>query len=459
MENIQLDTDRARIDPPYFLKKLTNLKPHNGQKTTLLALEEYKKIIVKAGRRWGKTIVNEGAGTWFPYTHPGTRTGYFAPEWDQCEVFMEGIYDIIRDSVLNYSLVEDKKLSFKLSNGSSLITKTANISSQSGRGRGFDLGIVDESAFIPDVTMAAIRPTFLVGMGYEIHSSNPAGHNHFYKDYNGGIFHPISFKSIDNPMVNKKDILAEKKILPSFQFRQEYEAEFIEDEFNVFPIKLIEKAQIRGVQRNLKWLTEGIEGKEYYGGIDYGRTQDKTVIGVLEHDHPKINLVYLKEIKKDIAPEKFWTTVTQESVDVALAFKIKKFCCDQTSIGDAPTLDLKRTLAEKNIPSIVEGIQFSNQTKNSRDGIVNGLITQFERPHLAFPHDPALISQLQNVRRSITARPTKDIISTFSLTGLDRVTALALAVKAVPLFSQGIFYVRTNELQGHNYERGVTKIY
>ena len=99
--------------------------------------------------------------------------------------------------------------------------------------------------------------------------------------------------------------------------------------------------------------------------------------------------------------------------------------------------------------------------KNARDGLVNALLLQFERNYIASPPYPELMKQLTGVRRTITIRPTKDITSTYSLSGLDHVTALALAVKAIPLYSKGIFYVKTNKrpIDLNKAQSGVLKVY
>lgn len=446
MKKLTVDKERAFNDPVYFLEKFTSLKLSEGQKKVLRSLAKYHRIIVKAGRRWGKTKTAAAATIWFMYTRPGSKVGYFSPSWDQCEVFMdEEIYGkILAGTLLEESFYDPKKFSLVISNKSKLVAKTANISSQSGRGHGFDFIIPDESAFIPDEVMAAIRPTRLVGKAWEMQLSNPCGHNHFYRDFKSKIFKPFSFRTVENPLVDKQELKKEKEIMTDLEFKQEYEAEFIEDEFSVFPNKLIDAARSLGMERNVEFLSRGKEDHFYYGGLDLGRKQDKSVISVVDHQHPFVDLVYKKEIRNDHT-DAYWTKVLDEAEEVTRAFKLKVWDVDQTAIGDMPTLTLKQNFVEKNIPCIVNGIIFSSSMKNSRDGLVNSLLLQFERNYLALPHYPELIKQLKNVRRKVVIRPTKDVISTFSLRGLDHVTALALAVRAVPFYTPMFLHVRTNQ--------------
>lgn len=445
MEKIIVDKDKAFDDPVYFIEKFTSLKLAPGQKEVLRALPECKRIIVKAGRRWGKTSLGGAAAVWFLWTRPNVKVGYFSPSWDQCQIFMDEVYNkILNGSLLYGSVTNALKFSLDVSNGSKLIAKTANLASQSGRGHGFDFIIPDESAFIPDEVMAAIRPTRLVGKSWELQMSNPCGHNHFYHDFNSKMFKQFSFKSIDNPMVDKKELAMQKELMTDFQFKQEFEAEFIDDEFSVFPQKLIDDSLLLGLARNVKFLDKGLDDHNYYMGVDLGRKQDKSVIIIVDHLHPFVDLVFYKEIKNDFS-EAYWTKVLDEIENAVRIFKVKALNIDQTSIGDKPTLDLKQTFREKNIPCVINGVIFSSNMKNSRDGLVNSLLMQFERNFIAIPHYPVLIKQLKNVRRKIIIKPTREITSTFSLTGLDHVTALALAVQAVPLFAPSLIYAKTNE--------------
>ena len=443
MEKLTVDRNRAFSDPIYFHKKFTKMKFSPGQENVLRALWKHHRVLVKAGRRFGKTVTGAGATEAFAWTRGGMKVGYFAPSWDQCEIFMEEIYKNTDGTLLEGSFEEKKKFSFLLSNKTKVVAKTANISSQSGRGHGFDFIIPDESAFIPDEVMAAIRPTRLVGNSWELQMSNPCGHNHFYRDFNSDVFKTFSFKSIDNPLVSKEQLALEKEIMPSLQYKQEYEGEFIDDEFSIFPNKIIEEASQLGLSRGVKFLNRGIEGHNYYCGIDLGRRHDKSIIVVVDHVHPYLDLVYRKEIINDYT-DKYWVKVLDEIEFACKLFKIKVGHMDQTSIGDMPTLTLRQTFAEKNIPSIINGRIFSSAMKNSRDGLVNSLLLQFERNYLALPHYPELIKQLKNVRRTVVIRPTRDVTATYSLTGLDHVTALALAVEATPFFGPSFFHVKAN---------------
>jgi phage FluMu gp28-like protein len=435
MQKIEANPEELRNNPIYFHDKITNLKFSPGQTLVMDALKIHKAILVIGGRRFGKTKLHSGISTWFCPTRPEVRYGYFAPEWEQCREFMDMVYSITDDSILNNSIKDRKKLSCTFTNGSAIHTRSVSATSQSGRGKGFDFLGIDESGFIPDELMAAVLPTGLVGEGWELQTSNPANHNHFYRDATNEespfkIFH---FKSTDNPFVNKSVFERMKKQLPSWQFKQEVEAEFIDDEFSAFPSRQIDNSVMLARKRGIEFLDKGLAGHNYYGGVDLGRKRDNSVIVIVDHNPPFIDLVYREVIVPD-GSSRYWDRVLKRIEFLTELFFVKKWKIDQTTLGDKPTLDLQNTFMEKNIQSFIEGFIFSNYSKNSKDGLVNSLILQFERNLLAIPFWEDLLRELKNIRRKVANSPTRDIISTFSLTGFDRVTALALAVSATPIY-------------------------
>ena len=443
MQTLQVDRVKAYNDPIYFHKTfLPKLVFSTKQKEMMVAFAKYHKLFGKFGRRFGKTKLAGFLTEWGTWTRPKLGVGYWAPEWDQCEVFIEGIYNDIDGTILEESIIDKKKFGYDLSNGASVKTKTANIRSQAGRGRGFDWRIVDEEAFIPAELMAAIRPTGFVGDQWEMHLSNSCGHNHFTRAYNRAI-PAVKFRgsTFDNPLVDVKKVREEMEDMTEMEIKQEIYAEEADDDYNAFHTKNIDSAIVLARDRGVEYIDKGIEGHNYYGGLDFGRRKDKSVLRIIDHVPPYIDLVYKEEFRNVDSPT-YWTDVLEKTEYQCKNFFIQKINVDSTQIGDKPTIDLKNSILENNIPTKVEGVYFSNKIKNSRDGLVNSLVLQFERKHVAMPMDITLKKQLMKVRKKIPARPTREIQAVYNLTGLDHVTALSLAVSATPLFAQSFFDVR-----------------
>jgi len=108
-------------------------------------------------------------------------------------------------------------------------------------GLGFKGIVVDEAARIPaDVWHYTIRPTLAQTMGWATLISTPNGRGWFYdlhtrgKDPDETDYQSFHFPSNSNPYFPLAEWEEAKRTMPTDVFRQEYEAEFLEDSAGVF---------------------------------------------------------------------------------------------------------------------------------------------------------------------------------------------------------------------------------
>ena len=109
-------------------------------------------------------------------------------------------------------------------------------------GEGYDGVIVDEAARIPGgVWQMNIRPALADKRGWAIFISTPTGRNWFYDIHKRGKdpaptnqYASFTFTSKDNPYFPPEEWDEAKISTPQDIFRQEYEAEFLEDTAGVF---------------------------------------------------------------------------------------------------------------------------------------------------------------------------------------------------------------------------------
>ncbi len=108
-------------------------------------------------------------------------------------------------------------------------------------GLGFRGILLDEAARIdPDTWHYTIRPTISQTKGWALMISTPRGRNWFYdlftrgKDPEERDYAAFSFPSKANPYFPEAEYEEARRTLPSDVFRQEYEAEFLEDSAGVF---------------------------------------------------------------------------------------------------------------------------------------------------------------------------------------------------------------------------------
>ena len=154
------------------------------------------------------------------------------------------------------------------------------------RGLTCDYGVIDEAAFIPnDAFREAIEPVFLVRGKRVLFISTPKGRNFFYDLYQLGQSpdHPnyIAYRgrSAESPFINNEAIEEARKTLPDKVYKQEYEAEFIDDGGEVFTgLDAITVSQ---------WPKKS--GKVYCG-IDVGRAEDYTVATFIDQQGQIIDI-------------------------------------------------------------------------------------------------------------------------------------------------------------------------
>jgi len=408
-----------------------------------------KRILLAAGRRWGKTTMLAIYSLWDALTEANGKgnIAVFTPSWEQSDIFMDAYREVISyvDPVVRkmFTITENKKSQVTL-NDCQVFTRSATKTSRSirGHGRNVKLLIRDEDAFIPDSMMKVIRPVRISKAAKELVTSTTAGHNHFYKDFNSKVYESYKVTSYDNKYLDKKEIDDEKELLTKSEFAQEYMAEFMDDRYSVFPQVLIDEA----TDFSKQFIESPSENIEYVMGVDLGRRRDATVIVIA---HSELNHIYV-----DLALEihylqdgRYWHNVLKEIEAYIKRFKIRTVHVDQTGIGDKPTEDLRNTLLDQNILCNVKGVDFTRRLKNSKHGLINALLLKFERKEIHFPFCEKLIRQLKNIRFQASEAPSAAMgtYGIFASGGHDDfVAALMLALDALP-DTQEIFYTRSNK--------------
>ena len=186
--------------------------------------------------------------------------------------------------------------------------------------------------------------------------------------------------------------------------------------------KLIEKMYEDG----LKLIEKGKEDRFYVAGVDLGRRRDKSTVYILDVDWPDVTIAYYKEFKIHKKDPRFWVKVIDHIVWLAeKAFPIHKMQLDQTGLGDMPVLEVRRKLAEKSVPCVVEGVDFTHSMKNKWDGLMNSAILKFERYEIHAPFIKTLVVQLKSIRFDTKTMTYKSVGPS-----PDHVMALFLAIRA-----------------------------
>jgi hypothetical protein len=205
---------------------------HSGQHA--LFLQQQRLNAVRCGRRWGKTrflewLAAKGAGN-------GQSVGIFAPEHKQLAEPWDHLRDML-DPIIKSANRNDGTI--KLLSGGKIDFWTLNDNELAGRGREYNLVLIDEAGFTKspqmksEIWFKSIKPTMLTTRGVSWVFSTPNGldpDNFFYAacqepDLGFSSFHaPTS----TNPYVPLDELERERERNHPMVFQQEFLAEFVD---------------------------------------------------------------------------------------------------------------------------------------------------------------------------------------------------------------------------------------
>jgi hypothetical protein len=189
--------------------------------------------VIRCGRRWGKTkdlvtIAGDGAAK-------GKKVGIFTPEhkqlaepFDELREILAPITKSVNSSSGIIRTTTDGKLDFW----------TLNDNDLAGRGREYDIVLIDEAAFTKKTQMLniwkkSIKPTMLTTKGFARVYSTPYGddpENFFWQCCNNPElgFTEFHAPTSSNPYVPEDELEKERLNNHPLVFRQEYLAEFVD---------------------------------------------------------------------------------------------------------------------------------------------------------------------------------------------------------------------------------------
>lgn len=267
--------------------------------------------------------------------------------------------------------------------GSEIEFKSADNKDTTLRGAGLDWAIITEAARVSrEAWEQGIRPALSDRVGRAIFGSTPKGRNWFYELYLRGLdesqneYKSWRLPSIARPSFPDEEWKTLKRTLPELVFKQEFEAEFLEQSSAVF--------------RNLSScisgsLEEPVTGRRYVMGVDLARIHDFTVLIVF--DTLKKHLVYFDR----------FNTMSWPSQKEKIQFVSKKYnnCpawIDSTGLGDVVENDLRRAGMH------TYGYKFTQQSKEE---LIELAMLATEQKMITFPKIEVLINELLSMEADI----------------------------------------------------------
>lgn len=343
--------------------------------------------VLNAGRQSGKTFVMSRLATILALTEPNSKTLVVAPYSSQSDTFFFNVMQIERIGQLISKIIRSPYKTVEFSTGASIDFRSAD-NPKSIRSKSYNFIFLDEFAFFKkDAFDLAITPT-LIASGDKcklFFSSTPNGLTGlFYDLYLKGInpnetnytYNYMNFN--DNPNRNMDFINAEEMRLPSNRFRQEFLGEFVSDGGDVF--QNIDNVLV------LDNMIKSIPNAQYYAGIDWGRSNDNTVLTILNRDR---EVAFCKSYSGN------WN---KQLDDIMLILKDYKpiVYAESNGIGD-PLIDQARKGYSNITPFIT--------SNNSKKEIIENLKMIILKEEIKLPSRKAnldLFKELSNYTYSIT---------------------------------------------------------
>jgi phage terminase large subunit-like protein len=346
-------------------------RPHALQRQVLKQQKRYN--VVACGRQWGKTTL--GVSLAVRCLLEEKRVGWFSPTYkDAMDVWRElkqRLLDVARDK-------SESEHRLELVTGGVFELWTLD-DPDNGRGRQYDLVIIDEAAKIRKLEQAwtqTVQPTLLVRRGGAWFLSTPKGRNYFFRLWQSAQvleeWAGWHFKTADTGLVPLSEIEEARKLLPQDAFRQEYEAEFLEDGGVVFrnlDAVCVEEA-----------LAAGIHGCRYVMGVDWGKHNDFTVFTVFDVDTKK--QVYVERMNQID-----YHLQIQRLLALYERFRPTHIVAERNAMGEV----LVEMLQRQNLPVVA----FST-TAASKTQIIEALMLAVEQKSISLLNDPAQRTELES---------------------------------------------------------------
>lgn len=328
------------------------------------------------GRRWGKSVLGQAVSV--STASVGGRVAWCVPNYRNGNPLWRAVKQALAPLVTaKLCSIDNTNRTVEFINGGGIAIYSMD-NPDSIRGEAFNVAILDEAAMMADgVWQEAIQPTLADNDGDAIIISTPKGRNWFWDEWRRGkadMEYAASWTapSSDNPNPNiQRAAQRAKDRISDRRYRQEWLAEFLEDGGGVF--RNVRK------QATLPRLQAPIEGHAYVFGVDWGRSDDSTVITVID---ATARQVVLSDAFTDIG------YAIQRGRIVAAYEKWRPY----DIIAEANSMGLP------NIEQLqAEGLPVTafTTTNASKQQAIDALALAFERENIEIVADEELIGELE----------------------------------------------------------------
>jgi len=235
-EDLKLALDRVA-----FAERL-GIVPDRWQQDLLRSSSD--RVLLNCSRQSGKSTMSAVIALHRALYHPGSLILCLAPALRQSQELFGKVLGFYRNLGRSVSPQGERKLSLELKNGSRIVTLPG--SEKTIRGfSGTALLILDEAARVADELYFAVRPMLAVSGGALMMLSTPYGKRGvFYDEWTRGYgWDRYEVSAYQVPRIPSSFLGEERRSMPGWWYRQEYECSFEETEDQIFTHEMISAAR------------------------------------------------------------------------------------------------------------------------------------------------------------------------------------------------------------------------
>jgi hypothetical protein len=237
---ILADDLKLALDRLAFAKEL-GISPDEWQRALLRSTSD--RVLLNCSRQSGKSTMTAVIALHRALYHPGSLILCLAPALRQSQELFGKVLGFYRDLGRPVSPQAERKLSLELDNGSRIITLPG--SERTIRGfSGVGLLLIDEASRVDDALYHAVRPMLAVSGGSLMMLTTPYGKRGiFFEEWTGRHgWDRYEVPARECPRISEEFLEEERRALPAWVYRQEYETSFEETEDAVFTTEMIDGA-------------------------------------------------------------------------------------------------------------------------------------------------------------------------------------------------------------------------
>lgn len=353
---------------------------HPNQIKVVQSTAKYK--VIAAGRRFGKSFMCAAEASFHAmvYRYP---VWWVAPTYKNTIDAWKSLVKIARD-IPKTEIFKDEMLIEFPGGGSVQVISAANPNNVRGGGLGFV--IYDECAYGQEIMWTEVlAPALLERQGGAMFISTPNGYNWFFDMFKMGEskqpkfsdYEAFHFSSYDNPYLDPVAIDKLKTTMTVKQFDQEIMAVFSQDALGVFRDwnKCLTNIRPR----------KPAEGHFYVAGVDWGRSNDYTVVSVWDVQQ-----------KREVWLERFndlgWEVQRNRVKAITERWGVGAIFAEENAMGEP----IVEAMANEGMP--VYGMRMTNQLKTA---IVQAMALAIEQGEVRFLDDKEGNEEFQTFEQEI----------------------------------------------------------